>query len=156
MRLESRDDAQSLYELQSGLTGPEGAEYPTHLATYVSPKADYALDGAKEHQRAAHLERGRCDGHQNLRLPPRAVPHRSRLHRAQRRQRSRPARQYAQILREDPPTKRSYFDVTSYAFHGPALWDGTSSAASTSPTRRTVVSRSKCATAGWRPCSTTS
>jgi YidC/Oxa1 family membrane protein insertase len=35
------------------------------------------------------------------------------------------ARPYAQILRDDPPTKRSYFNVTSYAFHGPALYDGT-------------------------------
>ena len=35
------------------------------------------------------------------------------------------ARPYAQILRDDPPTKRSYFNTTSYAFHGPALYDGT-------------------------------
>jgi YidC/Oxa1 family membrane protein insertase len=34
------------------------------------------------------------------------------------------ARPYAQILRNDPPTKRSYFNVESYAFHGPAIWDG--------------------------------
>src|SRR5207253_8995802 len=32
---------------------------------------------------------------------------------------------YAQILRNDPPTKRSMFNVESYAFHGPALYDGT-------------------------------
>ncbi|HXO16416.1 MAG TPA: membrane protein insertase YidC, partial [Steroidobacteraceae bacterium] len=35
------------------------------------------------------------------------------------------ARPYAQILRNDPPTKRSMFDVESYAFHGPAIYDGT-------------------------------
>ena len=34
------------------------------------------------------------------------------------------ARPYLQILRNDPPTKRSYFNVSSYAFHGPALDDG--------------------------------
>ena len=31
---------------------------------------------------------------------------------------------YAQILRNDPRTKRSYFNVESNAFHGPAVWDG--------------------------------
>ena len=35
------------------------------------------------------------------------------------------ARPYLQILRNDPPTKRSYFNVSSYAFHGPAIYDGT-------------------------------
>ena len=34
-------------------------------------------------------------------------------------------RAYAQILRNDPPTKRSMFNVESYAFHGPAFYDGT-------------------------------
>ena len=34
-------------------------------------------------------------------------------------------RPYAQILRNDPRTKRSYFNVDSYAFHGPAIYDGT-------------------------------
>jgi YidC/Oxa1 family membrane protein insertase len=124
VRLESRDDAQSLYELQSGLTGPEGAEYPTHLATYVSPKADYALDGAKELSVPLTWSEGGVTvtktfvfrrGQYRMDLDyivhnGGSVPW--------------PARQYAQILREDPPTKRSYFDVTSYAFHGPALWDG--------------------------------
>src|SRR5207244_2573947 len=35
------------------------------------------------------------------------------------------ARPYAQILRNDPRTKTSMFDVESYAFHGPAIYDGT-------------------------------
>ena len=35
------------------------------------------------------------------------------------------ARPYAQILRNDPRTKSSYFNVESYAFHGPAIYDGT-------------------------------
>jgi YidC/Oxa1 family membrane protein insertase len=32
---------------------------------------------------------------------------------------------YAQILHDMPPVKRSYFNVDSYSFTGPALWDGT-------------------------------
>src|SRR5512139_1048550 len=31
---------------------------------------------------------------------------------------------YAQILHDMPPVKRSYFNVDSYSFTGPALWDG--------------------------------
>ena len=34
-------------------------------------------------------------------------------------------RPFAQIVRNDPPTKRSYFNVDSYAYHGPAIYDGT-------------------------------
>ena len=59
------------------------------------------------------------------RFPPRRVRHRleyqvdkpfqARLDRAP----------YAQILRNDPRTKRSMFNVESYAFHGPAIYDGT-------------------------------
>jgi YidC/Oxa1 family membrane protein insertase len=32
---------------------------------------------------------------------------------------------YSQILHDVPPVKRSYFNVNSYAFTGPAIWDGT-------------------------------
>ena len=32
---------------------------------------------------------------------------------------------YEQILHDRPPVKRSYFNVASYAFVGPALYDGT-------------------------------
>ena len=32
---------------------------------------------------------------------------------------------YSQILHDMPPVERSYFNVDSYAFTGPALWDGT-------------------------------
>jgi YidC/Oxa1 family membrane protein insertase len=126
VRLENRDEAQTLYELQSGLTGSEGAgAYPTHLATYSSPQSAYTLDGGNELRvplswseagvtvtKTYVFRRGqyRIDLDylvQNGSLAP------------------WPAREYAQILRNDPPTKRSYFNVESYAFHGPALWDGT-------------------------------
>ena len=35
------------------------------------------------------------------------------------------AASYAQILRDDPPVERSMFSVESYAFQGPAYYDGT-------------------------------
>ena len=125
VRLENEDDPLSLYLLQSGLTGPGGAPYPTHLASYASEQTDYTLDGRNE-----------------LRVPLTwseagvTVTETFVFHRGQYRSDvqyevhnggSTPwtARPYAQILRNDPRTKRSMFDVESYAFHGPAIYDGT-------------------------------
>ena len=48
VRLQNRDDPQTLYELQSGLVGPEGQPYPTHLATWSSAQSSYTLDGGNE------------------------------------------------------------------------------------------------------------
>jgi YidC/Oxa1 family membrane protein insertase len=124
VRLESRDDAQSLYELQSGLTDSEGAEYPTHLAIYASAKTDYTLDGANELTVPLTWSAG------GVSVTKTFVFRRGEYHIGldysvhNGGAAAWPARQYAQILRNDPPTKRSYFDVSSYAFHGPALWDG--------------------------------
>ncbi|HUA90408.1 MAG TPA: membrane protein insertase YidC, partial [Steroidobacteraceae bacterium] len=44
VRLEN-DAPQSLYLLQSGLTGPAGAAYPTHVADFTSAQDSYTLDG---------------------------------------------------------------------------------------------------------------
>ena len=125
VRLENHDDAQSLYELQSGLTGPEGAEYPNHLAVYTPAKSDYALDGANEVRVPLTWSEG------GVAVTKTFVFRRGQYHidldYSVHNAGSAPwsARQYAQILRNDPPTKRSYFNVESYAFHGPAIWDGT-------------------------------
>jgi len=124
VRLENRDDAQSLYELQSGLTGPEGSAYPTHLATFASSQSNYALDGANVLTVPLTWSEG------GVTVTKSFVFHRGQyridLDYAVRNGGASPwsARQYAQILRNDPPTKRSMFNVESYAFHGPALWDG--------------------------------
>ena len=126
VRLENHDDPQSLYELQSGLIGPAGAEYPTHRALYSSAQADYTLDSAGELRVPLTWSEGGRHGHQDLRVPPRRLPasiSTTRSHNGG--SVAWQARPYAQILRNDPPTKRSYFNVTSYAFHGPAIWDGT-------------------------------
>jgi YidC/Oxa1 family membrane protein insertase len=124
VRLENRDDAQSLYELQSGLTGPEGSAYPTHLATFASSQSNYTLDGGNVLTVPLTWSEG------GVTVTKSFVFHRGQyridLDYAVRNGGASPwsARQYAQILRNDPPTKRSMFNVESYAFHGPALWDG--------------------------------
>jgi YidC/Oxa1 family membrane protein insertase len=125
VRLENEDSAETLYELQLGLTGSEGSAYPTHLVSYSSPKRDYELDGARElavpltwsaggvtvtktylFRRGEYAIHVKYEVHNN---GPAAFD----------------ARPYAQILRNDPPAKKSYFNVESYAYRGPAIWDGT-------------------------------
>jgi|HubBroStandDraft_1064217.scaffolds.fasta_scaffold03485_4 YidC/Oxa1 family membrane protein insertase len=123
VRLENTDPA-SLYTLQSGLTGPEGPSYPTHLATLASATDSYSLDGGNE----LRVPLTWSDG--GVSVTKTYVFHRGSyridVDYAVHNGGATPwdARPYAQILRDDPPTKRSYFNVSSYAFHGPALYDG--------------------------------
>ncbi|MBV8144184.1 MAG: membrane protein insertase YidC, partial [Gammaproteobacteria bacterium] len=125
VRLENRDDAQSLYELQSGLTGPEGGAHPTHLAIYSAPQSSYALDGGSELRVPLTWSEGGITVTKTFLF--RRGQYRIDVDYIVQNDSHAPwaAREYAQILRNDPPTKRSYFNVESYAFHGPALWDGT-------------------------------
>jgi len=104
VRLENHDDAQSLYDLQSGLTGPEGTAYPTHLATFASSQSNYALDGGNVLTVPLTWSEG------GVTVTKSFVFHRGQyrieLDYAVRNGGASPwsARQYAQILRNDPPT----------------------------------------------------
>jgi YidC/Oxa1 family membrane protein insertase len=124
VRLENTDPA-SLFTLQSGLTGSGSASYPTHLATWTSAADSYTLDGGNE----LRVPLTWSDG--GVSVTKTFVFHRGSyrvdVDYAVHNGGATPwaARPYAQILRDDPPTKRSYFNVSSYAFHGPALYDGT-------------------------------
>src|SRR4029077_10967355 len=125
VRLENEDDPLSLYLVQAGLTGPGDAPYPPHLATYVSELTDYTLDGRNELRVPLTWSEAGVTATKTF------VFHRGQyrievqyeVHNGG----SRPwtARPYAQILRNDPGTKRAMFDGESYAFHGPAIYDGT-------------------------------
>jgi YidC/Oxa1 family membrane protein insertase len=125
VRLENHDEPESLYELQSGLAGPGSEPYPTHLATFASAQDHYALDGATELR--VPLTWAGANG---VSVTKTFVFHRAsyRIDVEYQVQNGGTgvwqARAYAQILRNDPPTKRSYFNTDSYAFHGPAIWDG--------------------------------
>lgn len=126
VRLENEDEPRTLYELQSGLTGPGSEPYPTHLATFASAQDRYALDGGAELRVPLTWA-----GENGVSVTKTFVFHRGsyridieyQVHNGG--SAAWQARPYAQILRNDPPTKRSYFNTDSYAFHGPALWDGT-------------------------------
>ena len=123
VRLENQDP-ESLYEVQTGLTGGAGT-YPNHLATYESERSDYTLGSAAELQvplswREAGITVTKTF---TFRRGEYAIGLAYEVHNGG----TTPweARPYAQILRNDPRTKSSYFNVESYAFHGPAIHDGT-------------------------------
>ena len=123
VRLENQDP-ESLYEVQTGLTGGAGT-YPNHLAIYASERSDYTLGSAAELQvplswREAGITVTKTF---TFRRGEYAIGLAYEVHNGG----TTPweARPYAQILRNDPRTKSSYFNVESYAFHGPAIHDGT-------------------------------
>ncbi|NDE01764.1 MAG: membrane protein insertase YidC, partial [Gammaproteobacteria bacterium] len=119
---------QQFYYLQTGLTDEAGGARPTHLATFTTTATRFALsDGSNELRvplqwtdastgvtvtKTYVLRRGeyRIDLQYDIDnrgdAPWTAAP-------------------YAQILRDDIPVKRSMFSVESYAFQGPAYYDGT-------------------------------
>ncbi|MBS0579317.1 MAG: membrane protein insertase YidC [Proteobacteria bacterium] len=125
VRLENHDSDATLYQLQSGLTGPGNpAEYPSHLALYASPQSQYTLRGAELRVPLTWTGDGISVTKTFVFHPGQyAIGLEYQVHNGG----AAPwvASAYAQILRNDPPTKKSMFNVDSYAFHGPALHDGT-------------------------------
>jgi YidC/Oxa1 family membrane protein insertase len=123
VRLEN-DTPATLYALQSGLTGPGSAPYPTHLATWASATDSYTLDGGTELRVPLTWSEGGVSVTKTFVF--RRGQYRIDVDYAVHNGGATPwaARPYAQILRDEPPVKRSYFNTTSYAFHGPALHDG--------------------------------
>ena len=118
----------TLYLLQTGLTGPADSARPTHLTTFTSPKTEYVLGNAAE----LRVPLAWTDGNgvtvtKTFIFKPGS--YRIDLEYDVDNQSTAPwqAAPYAQILRRDPTTKRSMFttNVESYAFHGPAIYDGT-------------------------------
>ena len=123
VRLENQDP-ESLYEVQTGLTGGAGT-YPNHLAIYASERSDYTLGSAAELKVPLSWREAGVTVTKTFtfRRGEYAIGLAYEVHNGG----TTPweARPYAQILRNDPRTKSSYFNVESYAFHGPAIHDGT-------------------------------
>ena len=124
VRLENQDAA-TLYELQSGLTGPAGGDYPTHLANYSSERTDYRLGSADEMRVPLTWSDNGVTVTKTFvfRRGQYAIGLDYQVHNGG--AAAYDTRPYTQILRNDPRTKSSYLHVESYAFHGPALYDGT-------------------------------
>ena len=128
VRLFSREPPSDLYLLQSGLAGTAGESAPTHLAMWHSAAQSYTLEPGADELRVPLtwseqgldvtktfvFKRGQYaialdyavknDGSADRKLAP-----------------------YAQILRHWEHASRSYFNVETYSFKGPAVYDGSKS-----------------------------
>jgi YidC/Oxa1 family membrane protein insertase len=122
------DDAATRYLLESGLTGPGQGGYPDHMASFISAHPTYELGDSQDELRVpltwsnGHgltstktfvFRRGqyRIGLEQELRNAAGGQPV--------------PVAAYAQILRNDPRTKSSMFNIESRTYHGPGYYDGT-------------------------------
>jgi len=126
VRLLNRDSEEKLYLIQTGLAG-EGAEVvPNHLAIWSAAKNSFALPaGANELQ----VPLTWTDG-EGLTVTKTFVFTRGsyaidvRYDIDNKSAAPRTLATYAQILRHWEIVKRSYFQVSTYSFMGPAIFDG--------------------------------
>jgi YidC/Oxa1 family membrane protein insertase len=126
VQLLNTDSATELFELQGGLAGTNGEAAPTHLARYTSAVQSLQLMPG---QNQLTLPLTWTDGH-GLTVTKTLTLQRGsyeigvsyRIDNASDKPWS--FAQYAQILRNNTPLHRSYFDPSSYAYKGPAIFDG--------------------------------
>ena len=125
VRLESREPPATLYLLQSGLAGSAGESAPTHLAMWQSAENTYTLaPGADE------LRVPLTWSEQGLKVTKTFVFKRGGYAIALEYEvkndgtADRKLASYAQILSHWEHASRSYFDVETYSFKGPAVYDG--------------------------------
>ena len=129
VRLLSYEPPPTLYLLQSGLTGAAGETAPTHLATWTSEQKTFVLaPGAAE----LRVPMTWTDG-QGLTVTKTFTFKRGQYAIAldydvkNDGAAARKLASYAQFLRHWEHASRSYFDVETYSFKGPAVYDGTKS-----------------------------
>ena len=127
VRLLNRDSATSLYVLQSGLAGAQGLPAPTHLALYASAASELRLaDGAQELRVPLSWSDGRGVTVTKTYVFRRGSYIVGLEYTIQNASGSPWVYQpYARLQRYNPPVKRSMFNVESYAYKGPAYFDGT-------------------------------
>lgn len=120
--------AQGFYLLQTGLTDASGDPRPTHLAVFESAALQYRLAEGEDELR---IPLTWTDAERGITVVKTYVLRRGQYqidveydidNRGDAPWR---AASYAQILRDDLPVERSMFNVESYAFQGPAYYDGT-------------------------------
>jgi YidC/Oxa1 family membrane protein insertase len=127
VRLLNRDGDASLYLLQSGLIGADGAAAaPTHLAVWSAADKTFELAAGAQELRVPMTW---TDG-QGLAVTKTYVFTRGSytvdLIYDVRNDSATPRKlaEYSQLLRHWEHASRSYFDVETYAFKGPAIYDG--------------------------------
>jgi YidC/Oxa1 family membrane protein insertase len=124
VQLENDASPETVYLLQTGLTGTAGAAYPNHTAIFTAQRQSYDMDGSRQLRVPLTWSNDGVTvtktyvftkGSYGIGLAYTIQNHGATPWQA---------RPYAQIYRDDPRTKRSYFNTNSYAYHGPAIWDG--------------------------------
>ena len=124
VQLENDASPQTVYLLQSGLTGPGNAPYPNHTALFASPRQSYEMTGSAQLRVPLTWSSGGVTvtktyvftrGSYGIGLEYAIQNHGATPWQAT---------PYTQIYRDDPRTKSSYFNPNSYAYHGPAIWTG--------------------------------
>ena len=126
VRLFNRDGPQSLFVLQSGLSGAAGMSMPSHLALFDRPARELRLGAGQDELR---VPLSWSDG-AGVTVIKTYVFHRGRyaidLVYQLRNASATPWQfaPYAQLLRNNDPVATSYFHPESYAYKGPAYDDG--------------------------------
>ena len=129
VRLLSYEPPPTLYLLQSGLIGAPGESAPTHLAVWKSEQKSFVLAAGANELRVPLTWTGGA----GLSVTKTFVFKRGQygigLEYQVKNDGSAPQKlaSYAQILRHWEHPSRSYFDVETYSFKGPAVYDGTKS-----------------------------
>ena len=129
VRLLSYEPPPTLYVLQSGLIGAAGEAAPTHLAAWKSEQTSFVLAPGADELRVPLTW---TDGH-GMTVTKTFVFKRGQyaigLDYDVKNDGTAPRKlaSYAQILRHWEHASRSYFDVETYSFKGPAVYDGTKS-----------------------------
>ncbi|HVS75800.1 MAG TPA: membrane protein insertase YidC [Steroidobacteraceae bacterium] len=124
VQLENDAGPQTVYLLQSGLTGSADAPYPNHTALFAAQRQSYEMGSARELRVPLTWSSG------GVTVTKTFVFTRGSygigLDYTIRNEGTTPwsAAPYAQIYRDDPRTKSSYFNPSTYAYHGPAIWNG--------------------------------
>ena len=129
VRLLSSEPPESLYLLQTGLTGAAGEAAPTHLTTWTSAENSFVLaDGATELRVPLTWTDGQGLTVTKIFVFTRGLYSVDLIYDVQNAGTApRKLASYAQFLRHWEHASRSYFDVETYSFKGPAVWDGTKS-----------------------------
>jgi YidC/Oxa1 family membrane protein insertase len=129
VRLLSREPPASLYLLQTGLIGGGGEAAPTHLAAWSAPGKTFALPaGAKELRVPLTWTDGQGLTVTKTFVFTRGLYSIDLIYDVQNAGATpRKLASYSQFLRHWEHASRSYFDVETYSFKGPAVYDGTKS-----------------------------
>jgi YidC/Oxa1 family membrane protein insertase len=129
VRLLSRDPPASLYLVQTGLTGGADEAAPTHLATWTSAEKSFVLgSGAKELRVPLTWTDGRGLAVTKTFVFTRGQYSIDLIYDVQNTGATpRKLAPYSQIKRHWEHPSRSYFDVETYSFKGPAVYDGAKS-----------------------------